>query len=64
MQGFEEEIVDNDEVSKTVNEIKIKIKEDKFKIDSIKDLKKVYPDKSGKLEEILFKYMGKMILKF
>ena len=36
LKDFEEEIVDNDEISNIVNEIKMLIKEDKYKNDSIK----------------------------
>ena len=41
LKGFEEEIVDNDETLNFVNEIKMLITEDKYKNDSIKDLKKI-----------------------
>ena len=63
MKDFEEEIVDNDEILKIVNEIKMLIKEDKYKNDSIKDLKKGYPDKINELEEALLDYMGENDLK-
>ena len=43
MEDFEKGNVDNDEISTIVNEIKMLIKEDKYKNDSIKDLKKDYP---------------------
>ena len=58
LEDFEEEIVANDEILKIVNEIKMLITEDKYKNDSIKDLKKDYPDKINELEEALFDYMG------
>ena len=44
LKDFEEEIVDNDEILNTVNEIKRLITENKYKKDSIEDLKKDYPD--------------------
>ena len=39
------------------------IKDDKYKNDSIKDLKKEYPDKINELEEALLDYMGENDLK-
>ena len=62
MNVFEEEI-DNDEILNIVNEIKTFNKEDKYKNDSIKNLKKGYPDKIKKLEEALLNYMGENDLK-
>ena len=62
-KNFKEEIVDNDEILNTVNEIKILIEQDKYRTDSIKDLKKDYPDKIENLEETLPNYMGKNDLK-
>ena len=56
LKDFEEEIVDNDEILNNVK--KIIITEDKFKNDSIKDLKKDYPDEIKNLEEALLDYMG------
>ena len=63
MKDFEEEIVDNVEILNIVNEIKMLIKEDKYKNDSIKVLKKGYPDKINELEEALLDYMGENDLK-
>ena len=63
MKDLEEEIVDNDEILNIVHEIKRLIKEDKYKNDSIKDLKKDYPDKIKNLEEVLLNYMGENDLK-
>ena len=63
MEDFKEEIVDNNEILKIVNEIKLLIEEDKYNYDSIKDLKKEYPDKIEKLEEALLNYMGENDLK-
>ena len=63
LEDFEEENVDNDEILKIVNEIKMLITEDKYKIDSIKILKKEYPDKINQLEEALLDYMGENDLK-
>ena len=57
------EIVDNDEILSTVNEIRMIIKEDKYKNDSSKDLKKDYPDKIKKFEETLLNYKGENDLK-
>ena len=63
LKDLEGEVVDNDETLKTVNELKTLIKEDKYKNDSIKDLKKDYPDKIKTLEENLLNYMGENDLK-
>ena len=57
LKDFEEEIVDNDEILNNVKK-KIIIAEDKYKNDSIKDLKKDYPDEIKNLEEALLDYMG------
>ena len=56
MKHFKEEIVDNDEIIKIVNEI---VEEDK----TIKDFKKDYPEKLNNLEETLLDYMGENDLK-
>ena len=58
LKDFEEEIVDNDEILKIIDEIKILITEDKYKNDSIKDLKKDYPGKINEIEKVLLDYMG------
>ena len=58
LEDFEKEIVDNDEILNIVNEIKSLITENKYEKDSIKDLKKEYPDKINELEEALLDYMG------
>ena len=58
MKGSKEEIVENANLLNIVHELKTLIKEDKYKNDSIKYLKKDYPDKLGKLEEALLNYMG------
>ena len=63
LEDFEEEIVNNDEILNTVNEIKLLITEDKYKNDSIKDLKKDYHDKINELEEALLDYIGENDLK-
>ena len=63
LTDFEEEIVDIDELSNIVNKIKMLITEDKYKNDSIKDLKKDYPHKINELEESLLDYMGEKDLK-
>ena len=62
LKDFEEQIVDN-EILNIVNEIKILIKEDKYKNASIKDLKNDYPDKIVELEEASLDYMGENDLK-
>ena len=62
-EDFEKEIVDNDEILNIVNEIKRLITENKYKNDSIKDLKKDYPDKIKELEEALLDYMEENDLK-
>ena len=53
MENFIEEIVDDVEILKNADEIKVLIKEDRYNNDSLKDLRKEYPDKSAKLEETL-----------
>ena len=58
LKDFEEEIVDKNEILKIVNEIIMLITEDKYKNDSIRDLKKDYSDKTKKLEKALLHYMG------
>ena len=63
LKDFEEEIVVNDATLNTVTEIKLLITEDMYKNDSIKDLKKDYPDKFNELEEALLDYMGENDLK-
>ena len=63
LKEFEEEIVDNDEILNIVNETKMLITEDKYKNNSIKDLKKDYPDKNNELEEALLNYIGENDLK-
>ena len=63
LKDFEEEIVDNDETLNIVNEIKLLITEDMYKNESIKDLKKNYPDKINELEDALLDYMGENDLK-
>ena len=62
MKDFEEKIVDTDEILNIVNEIKRLITENKYKNDSIKNLKKDYPDKIIELEEALLDYMGEIDL--
>ena len=64
VKDLKEEIVDIDELLNIVNEIEKLIKEDRYNIDSIKDLKKDNPDKIEKLEAALLDYTGKKILKF
>ena len=56
MKDLKEEIVDNDEILKIVDEI---VEDDK----TIKDLEKDYPDKIRILEEALLDYMGENDLK-
>ena len=63
LKDFEEEIVDNNELLNIVSEIKMLDTEDKYKNDSIKDLKKDYPNEIEKLEEALHNYMGENDLK-
>ena len=63
LNDFEEETVDNEEILNIVNEKKVLIKEDKYKNDSFKDLKKDYPDEIKELEEALLNYMGENDLK-
>ena len=63
MKGLEDEIVDQDQVLIIVKEIRDSINEDKYKSDSIKDLKRNYPDKIKELEENSIKYKGENDLK-
>ena len=63
LKDFEEEIIDNEEILNIVNKIKMLITEDKYKIDSIKNLQKDYPDETKSLEEALLDYMGENDLK-
>ena len=63
MKDLEEKFYDNEEILNIVNEIKKLPKEDKYKNDSIKDLKKNYPQENKKLEETLLIYMGENDLK-
>ena len=62
-EDFEEKTVDNDEILNFVNETKMLITDYKYKNDSIKDLKKDYPDEISKFEEALLDYMGENDLK-
>ena len=63
MKDLKEESVHNDEILIIVNEIKIIIKEDRYNNESIKDVKKDYPEKIKNLEEALLNYMGENDLK-
>ena len=63
LKDLNEETVDI-EILYNVNEINILLKEDRYKIDSLKVLRKDYPDKNKKSEEALLNYMGKMLSKF
>ena len=58
MENLTEIFVKNDEIVNIVLEIKLFIKEDRYNNDSIKDLKKDYPDRIEKLEEDLLNYIG------
>ena len=58
MKDLEKEFVDTDEILNIVTEIKILIKENKYKNDSIEDLNKDYPDKTEKIEDVLLNYIG------
>ena len=58
LNDFEDKIVDNDEILIFVNEIKVLIKEDKYKNDSITDLKEENSNEIKELEDALSKYMG------
>ena len=63
LKDFEEKIVDNDEILHIVNEIKIIITEGKYKIDSIRNLKKDYRDRVENLEKVSLNYLGEDDLK-
>ena len=63
MKDLKEEIVGNDERLNLNNEMKILIKEDRYNDDSIKYLKKDFPNKIKELEEALINYMGENDLK-
>ena len=58
LKDLEEEIVDNDEIVTTVIETIKKFEEDRYNNDSIKDLKKDYPNAIEKIEEASLNYMG------
>ena len=53
LKSMSEEFVDNDEALNIFNEMKILVKDDQYKNDSIKDLKKKYPIKINELEALL-----------
>ena len=55
VRNLKEEIVDNDEITSIVNEV---VEEDK----TFKDLKKEYPDKIEKIEEVLLTYTQKFLI--
>ena len=63
LEDFEEEIIDDDEILNIVIETKRLITQNKYKIDSIKNLRKDHPDKIKELEEALLDYMGENDLK-
>ena len=63
LKNFEEEINDNDEILNIVNETKLLLKEDMYKNDSIKDLKKDYSVKISEIEEASLDYRGENDLK-
>ena len=63
LKDFGEKIVDNGEILKIVNEIRILIEEDMYNNDSIEDIKKDCPDKIEKSEDALLNYMGENDLK-
>ena len=63
MKDFEEETVDNEEILNFVNKTKLLIEGDKYKNDSINDIKKDYPDKIKTIEEALLNYMEENELK-
>ena len=58
LKSLKEEIVDNDEILNTVNEIKFLFEEDVFNNISNRDSKKDYLDEIIELEEALLNYMG------
>ena len=58
LENFWEEIFDNDKILNIINEIKGLITENKYKNDSVKDLKRDFPDKIKELEEALLDYIG------
>ena len=63
LKDFREEIVDNDEFLNFVNGTEIIFKEDRYNNDSIKDIKKDYPENIEKIEEALLYYIGENDLK-
>ena len=63
LKNLEEENVDKDDKLNVVNGKKFLFKDDRYNIDSIKNLKKDYPDKIKNLEEALLEYMGEIDLK-
>ena len=58
MKDFERDIIDNDEILKIFNEIKIGIKEDRYNNASVKDFTKDYTDEIEKIEEALLNCMS------
>ena len=62
-EEIEEEIVDDAEILNIISEIKMLITEDKYKNDSIKDLKEDYPDKINEIEKPHLIIWEKMTLK-
>ena len=63
LKDLERETVEKDEILNTINEVKTLMKEDNYKNDSVKDLKKDYPDKLKNLEETFFNYIVENDLK-
>ena len=53
LKDLEEESVNNDEKLKIVEEIKTIFKENRYNIDSIKDINKDYPNKNWKIRKNL-----------
>ena len=64
LKHFEEETVDNDEVLSIVEELNLMIQEDRYKNDSIEDLKKNISEELSKLGEALLNYVSENHLKF
>ena len=61
---MKKENVDVDEIVNIVNELKIKIKEDRYIKDTNIDLKKDFPGENEKPEDALNNYISKNGLKF
>ena len=63
MKDLEDEVVHNDDILKIFSELKILIQEDRYNINSIKDLKEDYTIEIENVEEALLIYIGENDIK-